>query len=413
MNRRDFLQSASAAALASSAIARAATPAVKPVRLGVIGAGSRGQEDLRQFLRVPGVSVSAICDIYPPRFQQVDHLAGKAVPHTTDHNELLARNDIDAVLIASPVACHAEHILATVKTGRPIYGEKALGFTVEDNQQILAAVTAGKTLFQIGHEYRYAAWAQEAIRRVHAGDIGTPTHIYANWHRNGNWRRSVPTPDPGGKLEHLINWRLYRESSGGLGTELGSHHIDMANWVFGEQPSSVVGTTSIVRYHDGRTVGDNVQSVFSYSGGRKLVFSSLTDNAKVGCELWIYGTGGSVQITIEDATIYYEKGNSNLPTADKLDSKTVVERGIVTGASYSTAGEMPYRGPGEKIVVANPEDPTYVAVRSFTEAVRGVHAILADVHCGFRAAIACSVAQDAVFAETKTPIPAAATAGNS
>ena len=63
MNRRDFLQSASAAALASTTIARAAAPAVKPVRLGVIGAGSRGQEDLRQFLRVPGVSVEAICDI--------------------------------------------------------------------------------------------------------------------------------------------------------------------------------------------------------------------------------------------------------------------------------------------------------------------------------------------------------------
>ena len=69
MNRRDFLQSASAAAIASSTIARAATPAVKPVRLGVIGAGSRGQEDLRKFLLVPGVSVEAICDIYPPRYE--------------------------------------------------------------------------------------------------------------------------------------------------------------------------------------------------------------------------------------------------------------------------------------------------------------------------------------------------------
>jgi len=408
MNRRDFLQSASAAAIASSTIARAATPAVKPVRLGVIGAGSRGQEDLRQFLHVPGVSVEAICDIYPPRYEQVNHLAGKEVPHTTDYNELLARNDIDAVLIASPVGCHAEHVIAAARSGRPIYGEKALGFTVEDNHNILEAVTKNKVLFQIGHEYRYAAWAQEAVRRVHAGDIGTPTHIYAYWHRNGNWRRSVPSPDPDGKLEHLLNWRLYRETSGGLSTELGSHHIDMANWVFGEQPESIIGTNSICIYHDGRTVGDNVQAVFSYSGGRRLVFSSITDNAKVGCEFWIYGTAGCVEITIEDATIYYEKKkSSDAPSADKAVSKTVVERGVTTGASYSTAGEMPYRGPGEKIVTASSEDPTLAAVRSFTEAVRGEHAIFADVHCGFRAAIACSVAHDAVFAEIKMPIPAA------
>ena len=406
MNRRDFLQSASAAALVSTTIARAAAPAVKPVRLGVIGAGSRGQEDLRQFLRVPGVSVEAICDIYPPRYEQVNHIAGKTVPATANHHELLARTDLDAILIASPVSLHAEHVIATAKTGRPIYGEKALGFTVEDNHNILAEVTRNKVLFQIGHEYRYAAWAQEAIRRVHAGDIGTPTHIYAYWHRNGNWRRTVPQPDPEGKLEHLINWRLYRETSGGLGTELGSHHIDMANWVFGEQPQSVIGTNSICRYHDGRTVGDNVQAVFSYSQGRRLVFSSITDNAKLGCELWIYGTEGSVQITIEDATFYYEKNkHSNAP--DDSVGKTVVERGVVTGASYSTAGEMPYRGPGEKVVTATSEDPTLAAVRSFTEAVRGEHEIFADVHCGFRAAIACSVAHDAVFEENKMAIPSA------
>ncbi len=406
MNRRDFLQSASAAALASTTIARAAAPAVKPIRLGIIGAGSRGQEDLRQFLRVPGVSVEAICDIYPPRYEQVNHLVGKQVPATADHHELLARTDLDAILIASPVSLHAEHVIATAKTGRPIYGEKALGFTVEDNHNILAEVTRNKVLFQIGHEYRYAAWAQEAIRRVHAGDIGTPTHIYAYWHRNGNWRRTVPQPDPEGKLEHLINWRLYRETSGGLGTELGSHHIDMANWVFGEQPQSVIGTNSICRYHDGRTVGDNVQAVFSYSQGRRLVFSSITDNAKLGCELWIYGTEGSVQITIEDATFYYEKQkHSNAP--DDSVGKTVVERGVVTGASYSTAGEMPYRGPGEKVVTATSEDPTLAAVRSFTEAVRGEHEIFADVHCGFRAAIACSVAHDAVFEENKMAIPSA------
>ena len=408
MNRRDFLQSASAAALASSTLARAAAPAVQPVRLGVIGAGSRGQENLRHFLHVPGVSISAICDIYPLRSEQVNRIAGKEVPSTKSYQELLARTDIDAVLIATPVGLHAEHVIAAARTGRPIYGEKALGFTVEDNQKILEEITRHKVLFQIGHEYRYASWTQEAMRRVHAGDIGKPTHVYAYWHRNGDWRRSVPSPDPGKKLEHLINWRLYRETSGGLGTELGSHHIDMANWVFGEQPESVLGTNSICEYHDGRTVGDNVQMTFNYSGGRRLVFSSITNNAKSGCELWVYGTEGSVQITIEDATFYYEKKRpSNTPSADKRESRTIVQNGVVTGASYSTAGEMPYRGVGEKVRTAVSEDPTLCAVRSFVEAVRGEHGIEADVHVGFGSGIACAVAHDAVFEERRMMIPKA------
>jgi len=408
MNRRQFLQSASSVALASTRVAQAANPAPKPVRLGFIGVGSRGQQVMRNFLRVPGVSVQAICDVYPLRFEQVRSIVGTDVPHTSDHKELLARTDIDAVVIASPVACHAEHVIAAAETGRPIYGEKALGFTVEDNHNILAAVTEHKALFQIGHEYRYAAFAREAIRRVHAGNIGMATHVYAYWHRNGDWRRQVPAQDPGGKLERLLNWRLYRETSGGLGTELGSHHIDMANWIFGEPPESVIGTTSICRYHDGRTVGDNVQSVFNYSQGRRLIFSSITDNAKSGCDLWIYGTEGSVQITIEDATIYYEKQKlSNPPSADRAVSQTIVERGVVTGASYATQGEMPYRGPGEKIEVGNADEPTFAAVRSFTDAVRGEGPVFADVHAGFNSGIACAVAHDAVYTENRIIIPKA------
>lgn len=403
MNRRNFLHTASAAALGSSILARAAAPAVKPIRIGIIGSGSRGQENIRQLLRVPGVSISAICDIYPPRYEQTNKLVGKEVPATAKLAEFLHREDIDAVLIASPVACHAEHVIATARTGRPIYCEKALGFTVADNQNILAEVHKLKVPLQVGHEYRYAAWVQEAIRRVKAGAIGKPTHVYAYWHRNGSWRRPVPSPDPGGKLEHLINWRLYKETSGGLGTELGSHHIDIANWVFGEQPSSVLGTQSIVKYHDGRTVGDNVQMVLHYTEGRRLVFSSLTDNAKSGNELWIYGDEGSVQLTIEDATFFYEKDKS-----PRKNSGVVAQQGTVTGASYSTTNEMPYRGPGEKLVTTT-EDPTLCAVRSFVEAVRGEHAIDAGLMVGFGSGIACAVAHDAVQTEEKMSIPLPAT----
>ena len=374
------------------------------MRLGVIGAGSRGQEVMRQFLHLPGVSVKAVCDVYPPRQQEVNRLVGAEVPFGPDHKALLSRGDLDAVLIASPLKFHAEHVLAAVKTGIPIYGEKAMAFTPAECQQVAGELIKHKTLYQVGHQYRYASWAQESFRRIKAGQIGRPTHIYAYWHRNGDWRRPVPSPDPGGKLEHLINWRLYRESSGGLVTELGSHHLDMANWIFDEVPASVIGTSSICKYHDGRTVGDNTIATFNYSGGRKLLFSSLTDNAKNGNELWVYGDEGSVQITMEDATFYFEK---NKPSAAIAPSgKTVVQHGIVTGASYSTHGEMPYRGEGERIGTQDKEDSTLTAVRSFVGAVRGEHAVEADVTVGYGSSIACAVAHDAVFSEEKTAIPA-------
>ena len=85
-------------------------------------------------------------------------------------------------------------------------------------------------------------------------------------------------------------------------------------------------------------MGDNVQATFDYLKGRRMVFSSITDNAKVGNEVWVYGTEGSVSLTIEDATFYYEKKKSNVPAPS---GKTIVQRGIETGASYATHALMP------------------------------------------------------------------------
>jgi predicted dehydrogenase len=404
MNRRTFAKVASLSALSASSVATAVGMAAKPLRLGVIGTGSRGQEVMRQFLHLPGVSVGAVCDIYPPRQAEVNRLVGGPVPFLADYKELLGRDDLDAILIASPLACHAEHTIAAAKRGLPIYGEKAMGFHPAECQEIADAVLRSKTLYQVGHQYRYASWAQESFRRIRAGQIGRPTHIYAYWHRNNNWRRPVPPNDPDGRLEHLINWRLYRETSGGLVTELGSHHLDMANWIFSEVPSSVLGTTSICRYHDGRTVGDNTLATFNYSEGRKLFFSSITDNAKNGNEFWVYGDEGSAQITMEDATFYYEKSKS--PAALAPSGATVLQHGIVTGASYSTQGDMPYRGEGERIGTQAREDSTLTAVRSFVGAVHGENPVQADVYVGYGSAIACAVAHDAVFTEEKMAIPA-------
>jgi predicted dehydrogenase len=309
VNRRDLLGGASAAWLAVGldGVRGLAEPATADeLRVGVIGPGSRGQEVIRHLLHVPGVQIAAVCDIYEPRYAEVNRLVGANVPATKDYRELLERKDLDAIYVATPISLHAEHVLAALKTSRPVYGEKAMGFTPEQCKEIYAEATAPGALFQVGHQYRYAPWVRAAVEEIKKGKIGEPTHVYAYWHRNNNWRRPVPSPDPGGGLEHLINWRLYRETSGGLVTELGSHHIDIANWVFDAIPERATGMTSIVRYHDGRTVGDNVQAVFSYPGGRRLMFSSLSDNAKMGNELWIYGTEGSVAITIEDTIFYYE-----------------------------------------------------------------------------------------------------------
>jgi predicted dehydrogenase len=408
MNRRNLLQGLSfsmlAAKLSGASRLYGQAAELKPepsrptaandrINIGIIGPGSRGQEVLRQFLRTPGVEIVAQCDVYEPRFAEVNELVGKDVQTYKDYREMLQRKDLDAIVIGTPPVYHAEYAIAALESGKPVYGEKTLGFTPEDSQNVVDAVAKTGQIFQIGHQMRYASWIGDSIDRVHRGEIGEPLQVYAYYHRSDNWRREVPNPS----LEHLMNWRLYNETSGGLFEELGSHQIDIANWVFKAQPEDVMGTTSISVYKDGRTVGDNVQAIIGYSEGRRLFFSSITDNALLGNQIWVFGTNGSLQITSQDATFYIKREK----TITAASHTHVITRGLKTGASFDPNSTMPYRGPGIAVPVRNSEEPTLTACKAFAESVRTKKQPFADVEVGYGSAMTCSIGKRA-FAEGRT-----------
>jgi predicted dehydrogenase len=412
IDRRLFVRGLSAAVAAStldadSALAQSSksdtdaarqiAPAVdkSPFRLGIIGPGSRGQELVRSFLRVPGVKVVAAADIYPPRFAELNQTCGYQVASHADFRALLDRKDLDAVIVATPLGLHAQHVIPALESGHHVYGEKTMAYTIEDAAKIVNATTAHKRIFQVGHQYRYSPWIRAAVARVQQGEIGDVTHIMAYWNRNNNWRRPVPDPS----LEHLINWRLYNQWSLGLFAELGSHHMDIANWVFGSTPTSAIASGSICTWHDGRETDDNVQAILSYSGGRRFIFTSMTNNAKMGDQLWLYGSKGSLNLTLEDATFFYEP--HRIVKTPAKDGKAAV-----TSASYSPSGEMPYRGSGKPVQVTTAEDPTTAATRAFVYCVRTNTQPIADVHVGFGSALAVVQSNHSRLKKQEVEVPA-------
>lgn len=397
VNRRDFLKRSSTAVAGAWAgghgflpAARARDTAADRVRLGVIGVGSRGKYMMRHFLRVPGVGIEALCDIYPPRLEEGRQVTGTSTPGFADYRQMLERagRDLDAIVVATPLDRHAEHVIGSLDAGLDVYGEKALAFTVAECDAVVAAVRRTNRVFQVGHQYRYAPWYRQAVERIAAGEIGRVTHVYGYWHRNYDWRRPVPRPE----LERQINWRLYREHSGGLLAELGSHHIDVANWIFGETPASVIGSGGIDFYPDGRDVFDNIQAVFDYPGGGTLVFSSLIGNHKTGFQLVVYGTGGTVELTLEDGHFFFEPARPS--------SAVPAERagGIRSTATLSTAGDMPYRGAGARIELAEHEslDPSFYSAEAFVTAVREGARPIADVEVGRASAVPVALGNRAI-----------------
>ena len=192
INRREFL-GATAGTLAASALSPAMAASDR-VNLGIIGPGSRGQEVMRSFLRVPGVRFTALCDVYEPRFAQARKITGEQTPVYKDFRQMLDRKDIDAIMVATPLSFHEEHVIAALESGRHVYGEKDMAKTVAAFDRVYQSVKKTGKLYQLGTQYHYAPWFMQALERIRAGKLGDITHIYAYWHRNNDWRRPVPDP---------------------------------------------------------------------------------------------------------------------------------------------------------------------------------------------------------------------------
>ena len=308
--RRDLLKMAAVLAAASalpSVGARAIIANPGPsdaVKYGMIGTGTEGCTLLKFLSTIPEGRCVATCDIYPPNLKKGVETIGSNPQTYEDYRELLDRKDIDAVVICTPLNLHAQMTIDALNAGKHVFVEKSMFFKEDEEKPIREAAAAhSQQVLQIGLQRRSSALYNIAMQMIRKGALGKVTFVRAHWHRNGDWRRPVPDP----KFERLINWRMYREYSGGLMAELASHQIDVANWAIGAEPVSVIGAGGIDYWKDGRETCDNVQVIFEYPGGQKMVFTSILSNGHYGFEEQIMGDHGTLEITIGKGMYFREK----------------------------------------------------------------------------------------------------------
>jgi predicted dehydrogenase len=247
------------------------------VRLGFIGVGNRGMSLLRSALQVPGCRAVAVADVRESqRAEAVKDIkasrekAGEPdvkVESYDDYRRLLDSKEVEAIFIATPHYLHGSMALDAIEAGKHIYCEKAMAYTIGENQDIHDRVTAGARtadghllVFQVGHQRHYAPLYRKVKEMIAMDVIGDVVAIRAQWNSNDPVRRACPDPAE----EKLINWRLYSEFSGGLTTEFASHQIDVANWILGTHPDSVCGLGGVDWYADGRDTHDNIHLIFNY-----------------------------------------------------------------------------------------------------------------------------------------------------
>ena len=245
------------------------------MQYGVIGTGGRGVYLLKHLKPVDNGRCVAVCDINPSAMDKAAQVIGTNPAKFKDYRELLSQKNVEAVIIATPLYMHFPVTKDALLAGKHVFCEKSLVFKPEEVHELRAlANSRPKQILQVGLQRRYSLFYQTVKNMIQKGMLGNVTHIHAQWHRNPGWVMKQP-PGPGNPQ----NWRLFRQFSGGITAELASHQIDVADWMFGAHPQWVIGVGGLDTHKDGRDIYDNIQLIYYYPGGRKLVYSGISTNA--------------------------------------------------------------------------------------------------------------------------------------
>ena len=384
MERREFVKK-SGMAIAGVSVATSAMTNLniiknigQTVNIGVIGTGDRGGGLIPFINEIEGMQVSACCDILPFRLENgIKKVNGKAKAYK-DYRALLDDKEIDAILVAVPFSEHSKIMMDALSASKHIYGEKTLVKGYDAVRDIIEKKKNYKNLvFQTGHQYHSSRLYTSVVEMIKDGKIGNISAFESQWNRNGNWRRPVPDP----KFERLINWRMYREYSGGLTAELCSHQIDFANWVLNETPKEVVGLGGIDYWKDGRETFDNIHLIYNYPSGVKATYTCLTSNSKDDYLIKVMGDKGTIILDYTKAW-FYPEGKPDKPL------------GNVDGVSGATMKWQ--EGRGIPLEVSH-EDPSKQALIDFKNSIINESEPISDLITGSKASIAVQMGLDALY----------------
>lgn len=316
LNRRQFL------GIAGGAVALAALPYTRVlgandrIRIALIGAGDRGQQDLKDALKQAGVECVAVADVYSLRREQVKSFVPDLQAYE-DPQGLLERKDIDAVIVATPLHLHAKYLLDALAAGKDVYCEKTMTWSVPEAVQCLKAARQSKQVVQIGLQHESSGELADARKWIQDGNVGKVTMVEAWMSRNtprghGQWVRPVPAdckpphvnwdlfldgrPKSAFDANRFINWRLFWEFAGGNVTENAVHQVA---WIMSalqlQEPAAATMSGGVFSEKDGREVPDTIAITYEYPNDLVVLWQSTFNNSHYGLGERFLGSNGTIE----------------------------------------------------------------------------------------------------------------------
>jgi predicted dehydrogenase len=417
-DRRGFLKAASAAttgALLSSRL-HALTSDLVPrtiaandhIQIALIGAGGQGMGDTKTAIQVPGVKLVAVADCYDGRLAHSKELWGNDIFTTRDYNEILARKDIDAVLIGTPDHWHKQASVDALKAGKDVYCEKPMIHLYSDGPEMIEAARTTGRILQVGSQRVSSVLYAKAKELLASGAIGQLNMVTARWDRNssmGAWNYTVP-PDASTETcdwprflgtapkipfnaEQFFQWRKWKAYGSGVAGDLFVHLFSGTHFITGSHgPTRGMATGALRFWKDGRDVPDVMLGLFDYPEGFNLSLRvNFVDGGEESEGLIFTGSEGTMEIGGNAVTV------SRVPreTAPGYTINTFTEamqKQIIADyeAKYPPHSGGASLGGTEKFTAPKGYSDSYDHFHNFFDSVRSRKPVVEDAVFGYRAA---------------------------
>jgi predicted dehydrogenase len=283
--RRHFLRTSASSLSAGAALARSAPrSANERIQFATIGSGGMGSGDTHSAAGVAGTKLMAVCDVYQGRLARAREVWGPDLAVTRDYREILGRQDIDAVIIATPDHWHAALAVEAMEAGKDVYVEKPMVQKWEDGRKLVETAQRTGRILQVGSQRVSSVIYKKAQDLYRAGAIGELNMVEAWWDRNsalGAWQYSIP-PDasprsvdwerflgsaPNRPFEpvRLFRWRNYQDYGTGVAGDLFVHLFSGLHFITGAiGPTRVFAGGGLRFWKDGRDVPDILLGLYDY-----------------------------------------------------------------------------------------------------------------------------------------------------
>jgi predicted dehydrogenase len=292
------------------------------IRIALIGSGIIGHYDTDTALKVLGIELVAVCDLYKGRLERAKEKWGKELFTTQDYREILSRKDIDAVLICTSDHWHDRISIDAMNAGKHVYCEKPMVHHIEEGQAVIDTQKKTGKVFQVGSQVASSVLTAEAKKIYESGVIGELAYVEATNDRssaNGAWQYSIPTdantqtvdwdaylgdaPKVPFEAKRFFRWRNYKDYGTGVAGDLFVHLLTNLHTITSSiGPNKIFALGELNYWKDGRDAYDLVTSLMQYPERKEhpsfqfYTRVNLADGGTAGSPAKIVGTEGIIEL---------------------------------------------------------------------------------------------------------------------